>query len=249
MSNITGHEKFRNFLDALPADTRRKLSFHDLRHISKNSHHLRSNSAVDVEKRDMCVILGKIVKLEDEHAAHVLKTVDHRMTPERMREWAPEKIVAMYEARRLSEANTSNERLEELQDKIDGLEADLESAVEVAWKRGAKDWVILNYPKLAQKFTINSGEECLEANASAGDCVITSQDIYYLESIYRNLEEFAGLLDLNTGLSLGGQVLYDNKNYLDCFIDQHKRKLPERKPAEASASRPNNQPNKGDIDV
>lgn len=31
-------------------------------------------------------------------------------------------------------------------DKIEGLEADLDSAIEVAWKRGATDWVRLNYP-------------------------------------------------------------------------------------------------------
>lgn len=36
---------------------------------------------------------------------------------------------------------------EKWQDKIDGLEADLDSAVEVAWHRGAYDWVRLNYPK------------------------------------------------------------------------------------------------------
>jgi hypothetical protein len=31
-------------------------------------------------------------------------------------------------------------------DKIEGLDADLESAVEVAFKRGATDWTRLNYP-------------------------------------------------------------------------------------------------------
>lgn len=37
--------------------------------------------------------------------------------------------------------------IDELQDKIDGLESDLDSAVEVAYRRGAEDWVRLNYPK------------------------------------------------------------------------------------------------------
>lgn len=32
-------------------------------------------------------------------------------------------------------------------DKIEGLEADLGSAVEVAFKRGATEWVRLNYPE------------------------------------------------------------------------------------------------------
>lgn len=35
----------------------------------------------------------------------------------------------------------------ETADKIDGLKADLDAAVEVAFKHGAKDWVRLNYPE------------------------------------------------------------------------------------------------------
>jgi hypothetical protein len=38
-------------------------------------------------------------------------------------------------------------------DKIDGLEADLDSAVEVAWRRGAIDWVRMNYPKHYERLT------------------------------------------------------------------------------------------------
>lgn len=41
---------------------------------------------------------------------------------------------------------------EALLDKIDGLESDLESAVEVAFKRGAIDWTRLNYPRLYERF-------------------------------------------------------------------------------------------------
>lgn len=44
-------------------------------------------------------------------------------------------------------------RKEELEDKIDGLEGDLESAVEVAFDRGATEWVKLNYPMLYRKYT------------------------------------------------------------------------------------------------
>lgn len=33
-------------------------------------------------------------------------------------------------------------------DKIEGLEADLESAVKVAFRRGAHEWVRLNYPAI-----------------------------------------------------------------------------------------------------
>lgn len=37
--------------------------------------------------------------------------------------------------------------LEELRDKVEGLESDLDSAVEVAFENGARDWVRMNYPK------------------------------------------------------------------------------------------------------
>lgn len=48
---------------------------------------------------------------------------------------------------------------ERWQDKIDGLEADLDSAVEVAWKRGAHEWVRLNYPKHSERFAAAISEE------------------------------------------------------------------------------------------
>ncbi len=41
-------------------------------------------------------------------------------------------------------------------DKIEGLEEDLKSAVTIAWKYGAKDWVRANYPRLA--VTLNHRE-------------------------------------------------------------------------------------------
>lgn len=37
-------------------------------------------------------------------------------------------------------------------DKIEGLEADLENAVETAFKRGAIEWTRLNYPTLFARF-------------------------------------------------------------------------------------------------
>ena len=40
-----------------------------------------------------------------------------------------------------------------LNDKIEGLEADLDSAVEVCFKRGATEWVRLNYPEHYKRFT------------------------------------------------------------------------------------------------
>ncbi len=39
-----------------------------------------------------------------------------------------------------------HDEIEDLADTVDGLESDLDSAVEVAFKRGATEWVKLNYP-------------------------------------------------------------------------------------------------------
>ena len=36
--------------------------------------------------------------------------------------------------------------LEYVRDKVEGLDADLKNAVEVAWNRGATEWVKMNYP-------------------------------------------------------------------------------------------------------
>ena len=65
-------------------------------------------------------------------------------------------------------------KVEEMQDRIDGLEADLESAVKVAFERGAVKWTRLNYPDLyarwidlyeerysAGRYLSNSGRSCL----------------------------------------------------------------------------------------
>ena len=40
----------------------------------------------------------------------------------------------------------SANEIERLRDKIDGLEADLNEAIRVAWTHGAVEWVKLNYP-------------------------------------------------------------------------------------------------------
>lgn len=39
------------------------------------------------------------------------------------------------------------DEIEQLTDKVDGLSSDLDAAVEVAFKRGATEWVRLNYPE------------------------------------------------------------------------------------------------------
>lgn len=48
-------------------------------------------------------------------------------------------------------------RVKVLEDTIDGLESELQSAVEVAFRRGAHEWVRLNYP--AQFATLTQGSE------------------------------------------------------------------------------------------
>lgn len=42
-------------------------------------------------------------------------------------------------------------------DKIEGLSADLDEAVKVAWNRGACDWVRLNYPSLHERLIAEEG--------------------------------------------------------------------------------------------
>jgi hypothetical protein len=49
---------------------------------------------------------------------------------------------------------------------------------------------------------------------------ISAQDIYYLKSIYRQLRGFKQELER---VSLGGEVLADNVDWLDCFIDRIER--------------------------
>lgn len=44
------------------------------------------------------------------------------------------------------------ETCEKAADKIEGLQADLESAVETAFNRGAAEWTRLNYPDLYARF-------------------------------------------------------------------------------------------------
>lgn len=55
-------------------------------------------------------------------------------------------------ARRASDATPADER----DDTIDGLRSDLEAAVEVAYKRGATEWVRLNYPDQFKKLSAAS---------------------------------------------------------------------------------------------
>ncbi|MDR6818489.1 hypothetical protein J2X76_003666 [Neorhizobium sp. 2083] len=46
------------------------------------------------------------------------------------------------------------ELLERALDKIEGLEADLDNAIEVAFQRGAAEWVRLNYPAHYRRLSV-----------------------------------------------------------------------------------------------
>jgi hypothetical protein len=53
---------------------------------------------------------------------------------------------------------------------------------------------------------------------------LPERDLYYLRSIKRNLDELhelAGRLTFQP--SIGGEVLADNRDWLDCFIEKHSK--------------------------
>ena len=50
--------------------------------------------------------------------------------------------------------------------------------------------------------------------------MLTDNDLFYLRSILRHLREVRRIVE---GASLGGEVLADNIDWLDCFIDRHQR--------------------------
>lgn len=52
---------------------------------------------------------------------------------------------------------------ERWEDKVDGLESDLDSAVEVAFKRGATKWTMLNYPEKYVRLNASTKETQHEA--------------------------------------------------------------------------------------
>jgi hypothetical protein len=61
--------------------------------------------------------------------------------------------------------------------------------------------------------------------------MLGEDDLYYLRSILRQLRELRRAV--KRGPSLGGEVLADNIDWLDCFIDKHTRVSDERKTPKA----------------
>jgi len=49
---------------------------------------------------------------------------------------------------------------------------------------------------------------------------MNEDDLYYLRSILGNLREFRSMCD-GEGSMLGHEVLADNIDWLDCFIERH----------------------------
>lgn len=54
---------------------------------------------------------------------------------------------------------------------------------------------------------------------------MTENDLHYLRSILGHLQEVRNARIVVPGYSLGSEVLADNIDWLDCFIDKHERKL------------------------
>ena len=67
-----------------------------------------------------------------------------------------------------------------------------------------------------------AGERRPEAQA------MTEHDLYYLRSILTQLRGVRA--SLRYGPTLGGEILADNIDWLDCFIDKHERAALEPKP-------------------
>lgn len=50
---------------------------------------------------------------------------------------------------------------------------------------------------------------------------VSENDLHYLRSCLGHLREFSSLIEV--GPSIGSEVLADNIDWLDCFIDQWER--------------------------
>jgi len=64
----------------------------------------------------------------------------------------------------------------------------------------------------------NAEEEALK-NWNTRTPILSENDVYYLKSIERELKELAEIVDINDS-ALGQEVLYDNLDWLDCFIEK-----------------------------
>ena len=55
--------------------------------------------------------------------------------------------------------------------------------------------------------------------------VLNDHQLYYLRAIARRLDEFQEALDGIDALTIGGEALADERDWLDCFIDEQTRAL------------------------
>lgn len=53
---------------------------------------------------------------------------------------------------------------------------------------------------------------------------MNDNDLHYLRSILGNLREFRSVIDDIPQPSIGGEVLADNIDWLDCFIDKRAKR-------------------------
>ena len=58
---------------------------------------------------------------------------------------------------------------------------------------------------------------------SRGFTRINDQELFYLRSVLKYLQEFKGLIPDDLGLSLGNLVLAEDVDWLDCWIDHEDR--------------------------
>jgi hypothetical protein len=57
---------------------------------------------------------------------------------------------------------------------------------------------------------------------------MTEQEHYYLSSILRNLLEFRTAVSVDFAPTIGTEVLSDNINWLECFIERGSKGLDKR---------------------
>lgn len=86
------------------------------------------------------------------------RTYDYKLRQEH--ESLLERDAQMTDALLTAEARVREleQKLERAEDKIDGLQADLDGAIEVAFRRGATDWTWMNYPSHFERLTATLAE-------------------------------------------------------------------------------------------
>lgn len=109
------------------------------------------------------------------------------------------------------QANQVQDTVEELMDKVEGLSADLDAAIEVAYNRGARDWVALNYPTHYERLEKKRQTKPL---LDLKDCVIHTYRSGVNSSWVNTADSAVLIVHLPTGL----------KAFSDTFRGQHRNR-------------------------